>query len=118
MLEHEAFSFNLERRNLNQVYAANLEYTKEIAKINFLNNLIQIGQLKGKAFKAKTLSPRRLKGLGAFGISAYAYSNLTYLSFLFGHSIPLIAITACAVYGAKTFTHQPSISTIEFEKSG
>lgn len=107
ILEHEAFSFKVDRHNLSQMYKANCEYTKELTQVNYLDNLVQIGYLKGKAFKAKTLSPRRLKGLGAFGFSAYTYYNLTYLSFLLGNSIPMLAITACAVYGAHTFTHQP-----------
>ena len=78
-------------------------------RINNVENLVNIGQLKGKIYKAKTLNPRRLKGIGAFAVSAIAYSKLATLTLMFGHSIPLLAITACAVYGANTFTHRYSV---------
>lgn len=59
-----------------------------------------------------------MKGLGSFALSAMVYSNLTYLSFLFGPTAPMIAITAGFVYGAQTFMHAPKIVSIEFEKGG
>jgi hypothetical protein len=34
MLEHEAFSFKVERRNLKQLYKANVEYVDEVARYN------------------------------------------------------------------------------------
>jgi hypothetical protein len=100
MLEHEAFSLKVDRRNLRNLYSANIEYVNEISRINHLNNMVNIGKLKGKVFKAKILSPRRLKGIGSFALSAYAYSILPYLTLLFGHTAPILAITAGTIYGA------------------
>lgn len=34
MLEHEAYSFKVDRRNLSQLYRANEEYCNEIVRIN------------------------------------------------------------------------------------
>ena len=100
ILEHEAFSLKVDRRNLKQLYTANIEYVNEITRINYFNNLVNIGQLKGKVFKAKTLSPKRLKGVGSFALSAYAYYSLPYLTLLFGHTAPILAITVGTIYGA------------------
>lgn len=105
LLEHEAFSLKVDRRNLKQLYKANTEYVNEISTINQFSNMVNIGQLKGKVFKAKTLSPRRLKGIGSFTLSAYAYHSLPYLTLLFGHTAPILAITVGTIYGAQTFMH-------------
>jgi hypothetical protein len=57
------------------------------------------GSLKGKVFKMKLMTPARLKGLTAFGATAYAYSNLTALTMMLGPFIPMVGLTVGTVYG-------------------
>jgi len=47
----------------------------------------------------KLMTPARLKGLGAFGATAYAYSNLAALTAMLGPIIPMVGLTAGTVYG-------------------
>lgn len=43
MLEHEAFSFKVDRRNLSQLYRANCEYVNEVSQYNQAQNFVNIG---------------------------------------------------------------------------
>jgi len=47
----------------------------------------------------KLMTPSRLKGLTAFSVTAYAYSNLTALTAILGPIIPMVGLTAGTVYG-------------------
>jgi len=61
--------------------------------------LCDTGALKGKIFKAKVLTPSRLKGIASFGASLTAYKSMTALTLMFG-PIPVVAsIVGTAVYG-------------------
>lgn len=97
--EHEEFSFKVERRNLRWLFDASKDYTQEMDRINYFENMADHGSLKGKVFKMKLMTPARLKGLTAFGATAYAYSNLTALAMMLGPIIPMIGLTAGTVYG-------------------
>jgi hypothetical protein len=66
-------------------------------RINYLENMADHGSLKGKVFKMKLMTPARLKGLTAFGATAYA--NLTALTMMLGPIIPMVGLTAGTVYG-------------------
>lgn len=118
MLEHEAFSFKVDRRNLKQLYRANVEYVDEVSRYNTAENAIHIGQLKGAAFKSQKLSTGRLQGLGALTLSALTYANWSYLAMLVGPTVPMLTIAATAVYGALKFNYKNEISKIEFVEGG
>ena len=49
------------------------------------------------------LSPRRLKGLGAFGAAFGIYTYLPWLYCYIGTSIPMVAACASVVYGMFAF---------------
>jgi hypothetical protein len=55
--------------------------------------------LKGYVYRRKLLNPKKLKGFGALGASAYVYTYLPYIAAYFGPTIPLLALSAGTVYG-------------------
>lgn len=118
-LEHDTFSFTVDRRNLNSLYKANMEYVNEIATFNEAENQRNISHLKGKAFKAHMLGKGRLRGFGAFALSACIYNNWTYLALMMGNTVPMMAVTFGVVYGVHKFSSvQKEVTAIEFEKEG
>jgi hypothetical protein len=116
--EHESFSFALERANLKWLYEANIDYIREINKVSHLEQMADTGVLKGKIFKAKILTPSRVKGIASIGASIAAYKNLTMLTLMLGPMAPVAAIVGTAVYGMNQFAEQESISTIEHLENG
>lgn len=74
--------------------------------------------MKGAAFKAQTLGPRRLKGVGAFALSAWTYANWTTIAMMVGHSVPMVAITASVIYGITKFNYSPEITAVSFQEGG
>ena len=116
--EHNSFSLSVERKNLKWLYKANLDFVSEMKRINHLDNLVEHSSLKGSVFKAKTLSPRRIKGLGAFGAAVAGYANLPMLSLMVGPNIATVGLVACAYYGMTQFYESNSISQIDFLTEG
>ena len=74
--EHDAFSIGIERKNLNWLYQANLEFVREMTRINHLDNLVAHGHLKGSIFRARKFNVRILKGVSCLGGSVLGYMNL------------------------------------------
>ena len=72
-------------------------------RVTNLDNLVNHGALKGSVFRAKTMSSRRLTGLGYFAVGSFAYMNLASLSMMLGPTLPTLAITAMAIQGARSF---------------
>ena len=116
--EHEQFSMGVERQNLKWLYNANMDYVSEMCTVNRLDDLVAHGQLNGSVFKAKMLSPNRLKGLGTFGTAVVAYSNFTMLSLMLGPTAPAIGIVGLSIYGARAFSETMSISQIDYINEG
>lgn len=71
------------------------------------------GSLKGKVFKAKLLSPERLRGLGALALSYTAYMKLLPLTLMMGSTVPMMGLVASTVYGMSCWSQTKYISTIE-----
>ena len=99
--EHEQFSLNVERRNLKMLYKANLDFNSEMNRVDQFEQMADHVSLKGKVFKMKALSPARLRGATAFGLSFYAYSNLTAITLMTGPTLPLVGIAAGLFYGMR-----------------
>lgn len=87
-------------------------------RVNFLDNLVNHGNLKGSIFKTKMLSARRLKGLGAFGAALGAYTHLHSLSMLMGPVAPMLGVVAATMYGARAFAESNIISRIDYINEG
>ena len=116
--EHSNFSLGVERKNLKWLYKANLDFVSEMKRINHLDNLVEHSSLKGSIFKAKTLSPRRLKGLGAIGASVVGYANFGALSLMLGPNVATLGLVASAYYGMQQFYESELISQIDFITEG
>lgn len=100
--EHDAFSMTIERQNLKWLYKANLDYCSEVARVNFFDNLVNHGGLKGSIFRTKMLNSRRLYGLGSFAVAGGAYMHLATLSMMLGPTVPTLGIVASTIYGLKS----------------
>ena len=116
--EHEQFSLNVERRNLKMLYEANLDFNSEMNRVDQFEQMADHVSLKGKVFKMKTLSPARLRGIAAFGLSFYSYSNLTAISLMTGPTLPLLGIAAGVFYGMRAFNEREVVSSIESLDNG
>lgn len=84
-----------------------------MTRVQHFETLADHGQLKGKAFKMKTLSPRRLKGLVSLAGTAFAYTHLIQLQLLLGPTVPLAGIAGALFYGITSFSERNVISAIE-----
>lgn len=74
--------------------------------------------LKGKVFLAKTMNPRKVKGLAAIGFSGLCYSKLMMLTLMLGPTLPITAIAATALYGMFSFADKEYVSAIESLENG
>lgn len=111
--EHQQFSFSVERRNLKWLQDANSDFILEKSRVQMYETMADHGQLKGKAFKLKTLNPRRLKGVGAFGISAFAWGHLVPLKLMLGPTAPLAFVSGSLLYSMYQLNERDVISAIE-----
>ena len=74
--------------------------------------------LRGKVFKAKTLNPRKVKGLFSLGFSGILYSKLTMLTLMMGPTLPIATVAASALYGMFSFADKEYVSAIESLENG
>ena len=116
--EHEAFSFQIERENLKWLYNAKQDFSKEMDRANALEDLSAHANLGGKIFKRKTLSPKKLTGLGYFGFAGLSYMYFPYMAMHFGQSLTLLAMSGASVMGMYNFNERNVINSIEFIKDG
>jgi Holliday junction resolvase-like predicted endonuclease len=116
--EHEQFSLNVERRNLKWLYEANKDFIQEMNHINQIDQMADHASLKGKVFRAKTMNPRKMKGLLSLGFSGLCYSKLVMLTLMMGPTIPITTVAATALYGMYTFADKEYVSAIESLENG
>lgn len=64
------------------------------------------------------LSPRKLKGVAAFGAAGWAYGSFTTLSLMMGPTAPAIGIVALSLYGATAFNERGAITQIDYLTEG
>ena len=101
--EHEQFSLSVERRNLKWLAEANRDFIHEIHRINYLDQLADTSRLNGQVFKKKMFNDAKVKGLGAFGLAAFGYMNMTAFSLMMGPLIPSAAIVGSLMFGMNSF---------------
>ena len=116
--EHDAFSIGIERKNLNWLYQANLEFVREMTRINHLDNLVAHGHLKGSIFRARKFNVRILKGVSCLGGSVLGYMNLAQLSLILGPNVATLGLIATAAYGTSMFRESNSVSQIDYIAEG
>ena len=62
------------------LFNAQQDFTKELLRLNAIEDLVNHSNLRGKIFKRKSLSPKKIKGLGYFGIAGLAYTYFPYVA--------------------------------------
>ena len=116
--EHEAFSFQIERENLKWLYNAKQDFSKEMDRANALEDLNAHANLGGKVFKRKSMSPKKLSGLGYFGAAGFAYVYFPYMVMHLGSNMTLLGMSGASVMGMYKFNERDVINSIEFIKEG
>lgn len=111
--EHEQFSLTVERRNLKWLAEANRDFIHEIHRINHLDQLADTSRLVGKVFKKKMFNEAKIKGIGAFGLAAFGYMNMTAFTLMMGPLAPSAAIVGSLMYGMNQFAERQTIKDIE-----
>lgn len=95
------------------MYNVTQNFVQESAVVDRLDQLCDTGSLKGKVFQAKMMTPDRLKGLVSLSASAFAISNLGYLTLVIGGPMfPIVGAVATAAYGMSKFDNNGTISAI------
>jgi len=117
--EHEAFSFQIERENLKWLYNANQDFSKEMNRVNLLEDLDTHYNLNGLIFKKKMLDPQKLKGLGFFGVPVAVYAFYPYVVASLGQSWTTSLMTAACLSGMYMLRQNETIvNTIEMMEDG
>jgi hypothetical protein len=87
-------------------------------RANALEDLNAHANLGGKVFKRKTMSPKRLTGLGYFGAAGFAYMYFPHMAMHFGSNLTLLGMSAASFMGMYRFNERNVINSIEFIKEG
>ena len=89
-----------------------------MARVNALDDLTAHANLNGKIFKRKTMNPKRLYGLGYFGLSAFTYLSFPHMVLHFGTSLTYAAMIGSSFMGMVKFQENNIINSIETVKDG
>lgn len=116
--EHEAFTFRVERSNINWLYNANLDFIEQKSIVNYLEKRVDNGSLKGAVFKRKMMSTNRLHSAAAFGTAGILYSHLMPLTLMMGPTLPAVGMAASLLYGMHMMNEKSYINEIRFIKEG
>ena len=113
-LEHDAYSFRVERSNLRWLYNANLDYCNELVRVNREENLNNHGQLKGAVFREKTFSSDRVKGIAAFATVAAVSSHWmpVVLALGCGSTAPAVGLAGVLFYGMQKLNVNKTVNSI------
>ena len=87
-------------------------------KENSLEDLHAHANLQGKIFRRKAMDPKKLLGLGYFGIAAFTYSSFPHMIMHFGHSLTYFTMIASSYYGMTTFQERDVVNSIEMVNEG
>lgn len=87
-------------------------------RANALEDLNAHANLKGKIFARKSMSPKRLTGLGYFGFAGFTYMYFPHMVMHFGHSLTMFGMASASVMGMLKFQERDVVNSIEFIKEG
>lgn len=110
------FSFTITRENLKQVYQANETFINEMIQVEAIDRSLQRAKLKGKLFKSRTITPKRIYGGSNLLLSAFIYTYLPYITPILGTTIPVLGALAAALTGVLNLTEAKIIRQMEFIK--
>ena len=90
----------MDRQTIDSLYGVTQNFVQESSMIDALDQQIDVSKLGGAVFKAKTMTPDRLRGLVSLSAAGMAFHKLTALTLLIGNPvIPSLAVAGCAFYG-------------------
>lgn len=87
-------------------------------RANALEDLNAHCNLGGKIFKRKSMSPKKLTGLGYFGFVGFAYMYYPYMVMHLGTNLTMLGMSAASVMGMTKFSERNVINSIEVIKEG
>ena len=100
------------------MYNANQDFSKEMQRLNALEDTEAHMNLQGKVFKRKTLDPSKVYGLGYFGIAGMTYLYFPYVANVFGYALTTLGICSTSIAGMFSFQEKDVINSIEYIKEG
>lgn len=120
--EHEAYSFRIERSNLQWLYNANLDYCDELVRVNREENLINHGSLNGAVFKQKMFSTDRIRGITAFATVAAVSSHWVPVTLMLAGlgvpaAAPAVGLAATVFYGMSKLNVSNTVNSITIDDS-
>lgn len=74
--------------------------------------------LKGKIFKRKLMDPRKVHGLGYFGLAGVTYAFFPQVALHLGYNAAMFGLTGSLLMGMTTLQDKNIINTIELLKEG
>jgi hypothetical protein len=119
-VEHEAYSFRIERSNLRWLYNANLDYCNELVRVNREENMSNHGSLNGAVFKQKMMNTDRVRGIGAFAAAAAVSSHWMPITLaLAGLGVPAAApavgLAGMVFYGMHKLNTTNTVNSITID---
>jgi hypothetical protein len=116
--DHELYSFNIERENLQVLSNAHKTYLSEMRRLNDIEDLRAHANLGDAIFKRKPLAWDRYTGLGYFGAAGLTYAYFPLVAGFLGSNLTMIGMTGATLYGMATFTETNVVNSISLIRDG
>jgi hypothetical protein len=87
---------------LKWLYNANQDFTKEMDRASAIEDLEAHASLKGKIFKRKMMDPKKVHGLGYFGLAGMTYAFFPQLALHVGYNAAMLGLTGSMLMGMTT----------------
>ena len=97
---------------------ASQDFSKEMDRLNNIEDLVAHNNLKGNIFRRKALDPSRLKGLGYFGAAGLMYAYMPHIALIVGQSSTLFGLTSLSILGMWSMSEKNVINSIQHIKEG
>lgn len=83
-----------------------------------IEDLEQHASLKGKIFKRKMMDPKKVHGLGYFGLAGMTYAFFPHVALHIGYNATMLGLTGSLLMGMTNFQDKNIINTIELLQEG
>ena len=110
--DHEAYSFDIDRQNLNWLAKANKDFCREIMAQNDLDELRDHGKLSNAIFRRKPITVNRMQGVVGLGVAGLSIAYFPILVHHLGHFVSTFGMCAASIYGMTRFKETNVVNTI------
>ena len=100
------------------LWDANLNYQRELARENSIEDMYNIGQLNGAIFKRRMLDTNKIQGLGYFGAVAASYLYFPAVAGILGSNLTMLGMCFSGLMGMKKLDDKEMINSIEWIRDG